>query len=339
MFSWKPPKPENKNESFFSKLSSYLSRIQDFANGIAEKRRLEEQKVLAKEEKRCENFKEHVALIDIAEKISFEKLMDSIYKLQPLRHPPERFRDSPFQGFPITDSEENLFFSILKNKLLSEKEIFVVLDFLFFELDYMEFREKLFTSPAYELLLKEERLINILYENYIYHLRFGLQSNVTLEQEDEIWGVLFKTQSRFNLNEIFKLLKQDEILPLNKLLTFTKKWFETSPTPQDVINTYDMLAKINIKRSDEDRHTRYYILKMAKQNVLSFSLESKYSKPQPEEDIKHFLDYSFSIFSCFHRTASRKIYDKMQKNFQAGRAAYLEEEKSLQENFYKKYQL
>ena len=81
---------------------------------------------------------------------------------------------------------------------------------------------------------------------------------------------------------------------------------------------------------------------MAKQQVLSFELERKYSPPPSEEDkrdIKLFLDSSFSIFACFHRTASRKIYDKMQKNFEKGRAAYLKEEKSLEENFYKKYQI
>ena len=157
--------------------------------------------------------------------------------------PPEQFRDSVFQGLPVNHLEENLFYAILKNKSLSEREITLVFDILFFELEYIEFREKLFTTSAFDVLLKDERFKNILYSNYVYHIEFGFNYSISREQEYEIWSVLFKTQSKEKLNEILKLLKKDEMIPLNKSLDFTKKWFEHGDTTQEVINIYDKVTK------------------------------------------------------------------------------------------------
>ena len=160
--------------------------------------------------------------------------------------------------------------------------------------------------------------------------------------EQEIWYLLFSTHSAENLKMVTELLK-DEFIPLQKFLRFIKKWFETSMKTSKVIEAYDHIAKVKTKRSDEDRHTQYYILKMAKQKVLSFELDKKYS-PLPETkeektEIKNFLDCSFSIFSCFHQTASRKIYEKMQLNRQKALWQYQSEEKKVEKIFYKKHKI
>ena len=341
MFSWFNSTPQNEeNESFGSKISSVAQSFYQMTNEWAKQHEKEQQEILSMEQRRCDNFKMHVELIDLAKTMLFNELLGMLTRLAPLREPAQRFGESKHQGFPETKQGDNIFKAILSNKGLLEQEVLEIFDILFDKLDYTRYQAKLLAEPLVNVLLTDKRLYQLLYERYVYHLRFGFESDMTESVERRIWGNFLDFQSIENLDQIWKLLKS-EIFHVNKPIKYLIQWIQFGKTSSEVMAIYDHLHSKNNKRSDNAKDINHLLLKIAKQRILAIEIENiKKHQPisNPAKTID-FLDFSFSKFHCFHQTASRKIYEKILENNSKALKDYENEQKKIDKKFYKKYNL
>lgn len=270
------------------------------------------------EDIRREDFRGHIALINLAKHAGYEKIKTEIAMLKPLKElePIDRFKHSALAGFPQNELDENIFDSIYSNeKLLSNDRITLYNLLISPDKGYGAYSYKLLEFP---LLNKVDSSI----ASSCYQHAIALQRKLEKPQESKIWEII---SIHGNVNELLSLTKT--LLAYGhaqKSMEFIKNWIDTLQSPTACIEFYNSFHVLLNQSELKDLDT--YINKMVKDRILAIEINTNPKDLAPAIAEEKFLNTrrpsQFQFFTQLFNTSSAGILDQVKKN-QLGKAKSL----------------